>query len=80
VSRPKGTITNNGTVTGTSPGFVSDAGQDYHLTAASQAVDAGTVLNPAVLPDDNVVREYVKHLSSVARAVHGALDIGAYEF
>jgi hypothetical protein len=54
---PKGTITNNGTVTGTSPGFVSEAGQDYHLTAASQAVDAGTVLNPAVLPDDNVVRE-----------------------
>jgi hypothetical protein len=54
---PKGTITNNGTATGTSPGFVSEAGQDYHLTAASQAVDAGTVLNPAVLPDDNVVRE-----------------------
>jgi hypothetical protein len=80
VSRPKGRITNNGTVTGTSPGFVSDAGQDYHLTAASPAVDAGTVLNPAVLPDDNVVRECVKHLSSVARAVHGALDIGAYEF
>jgi hypothetical protein len=33
-----------------------------------------------VLPDHNVVREYVKHLSSVARAVHGAFDIGAYEF
>ncbi len=26
------------------------------------------------------IREYVKHLASVARAVHGALDIGAYEF
>jgi hypothetical protein len=36
---------------------VSEPGQDYHLTAASQAVEAGTVLNPAVLPDDNVVRE-----------------------
>ena len=67
-------------VTGTSPGFVSEAGQDYHLTAASQAIDMGTVLNSAVLPDNDVVREYVKHLSSVARAVHGALDIGAYEF
>ena len=31
VSRPKGTITNNGTITGASPGFVSEAGQDYHL-------------------------------------------------
>jgi len=80
VSRPKGTITNNGTVTGASPGFVSEAGQDYHLAAGSQAIDAGTALNPAVLPAHNVVREYVKHLSSVPRAVHGAFDIGAYEF
>ena len=79
-NRPKGTITNNGTVTGTSPGFVSEAGQDYHLTGASQAINTGTVLNPAVLPDNDVVREYVKHLSSVARAVHSGLDIGAYEF
>jgi len=79
-NHPKGTITNNGTVTGTSPAFVSEAGQDYHLTAASQAVNTGTVLNPAVLPDNDVVREYVKHLSSVARAVHSGLDIGAYEF
>jgi hypothetical protein len=66
--------------TGTSPAFVSEAGQDYHHTSTSQAVDAGTPLNPAVLPDHNVVREYVKHLSSVARAAHGALEIGAYEF
>ena len=50
-NRPKGTITNNGTVTGASPGFVSEAGQDYHLTGASQAINTGTVLNPAVLPE-----------------------------
>ena len=59
---------------------MSEAGQDYHLTGASQAINTGTVLNPAVLPDNDVVREYVKHLSSVARAVHSGLDIGAYEF
>jgi ribosomal protein L21E len=80
VNRPKGTITDNGTVTGATPGFVSEAGQDYHLTSTSQAVDAGAALNPAVLPTHDVVREYVKHLSSVPRAVHGPLDIGAYEF
>jgi len=80
VNHPKGTITNNGTVTGSSPGFVSEAGQDYHLTSGSQAVNAGAALNPAVLPTHNVVREYVKHQSSVARAVNGNLDIGAYEF
>ena len=59
---------------------MSLGGQDFHLTSGSQPIDSGTPLNPAVLPDHNVVREYLKHLSSVARAVHGALDIGAYEF
>ena len=47
---------------------------------SSQAVDAGTILNPLVLPDHNVVREDVKHLASVPRALHNALDIGAYGF
>ena len=69
-NHPKGSITNNGNVTGASPGFVSEAGQDYHLTTGSQAIDAGTVLNPLALPAHDVVREYVKHLSSVARALH----------
>jgi hypothetical protein len=70
----------NGTVTGVSPGFVDEAGQDFHLIAASPCIDDGAALNPAVLPAHNVVREYVKHQSSVARAVHGPIDIGAYEF
>ena len=80
VAHPKGSITNNGTVTGTAPGFVSEAGQDYHLASGSSCINAGTTLNPAVLPDNNVIREYLKHQSSVARAVNGALDIGAFEF
>ncbi|PYQ18090.1 MAG: hypothetical protein DMF81_25995, partial [Acidobacteria bacterium] len=80
VKSPKGTITDNGTVTGSSPGFVSEGGQDYHLASGSQCIDAGTTLDPAVLPANDVVREYVKHQTSVARAVHGPLDIGAYEF
>ena len=76
VNRPKGTITDNGTVTGSSPGFVSEAGQDCHLISGSQAIDAGAALNPAVLPTHNVVREYVKHQSSVARAVYGTWTSG----
>jgi hypothetical protein len=80
VNKPKGTITDNGTLTGAAPGFVSEAGQDYHLASGSACIDAGTSLNIAVLPDNDVVREYVKHQSSTARAVHGPLDIGAYEF
>jgi hypothetical protein len=80
VSRPRGTITNNGTITGSSPGFVSEAGQDYHLISSSPAIDDGAPLNPAVLPTHDVVREYVKHLGSVARTITNVIDIGAYEF
>jgi hypothetical protein len=80
VNRPKGTITDNGTMTGSSPGFVSEAGQDYHLISSSPAIDDGAPLNPAVLPANDVVREYVKHLGSVARTITNVIDIGAYEF
>jgi hypothetical protein len=76
-----GTINNDGTtVTGSSPGFVNEAGQDYHLTAASNCINAGAVLHSVVLATSNgVVRQYVKHQSSEARPVNGMLDIGAYE-
>jgi Bacterial Ig domain len=74
-----GAIVNNGTVTGSTPGFVNQAGEDFHLAPGSSAIDAGTPLHPSVLPTKNVTREYVKHLSNVGRAVLGAFDIGAYE-
>ena len=50
VGNPHGTIVNNGTVTGATPGFVSEAGQDYHLLASSQCIDEGAPLSPKVLP------------------------------
>jgi hypothetical protein len=80
VRRGKGTVTDNGTVEGSSPGFQDEAGQDYQLAATSACIDNGAALNPAVLPTHDVVREYVKHLGSAARAVNGPFDIGAYEF
>lgn len=80
VSRPKGTITDNGTVTGASPGFVDEAGQDFHLGSSSALIDDGAALNPAVLPANDVVREYVKHQASTARVSDGLIDIGAFEF
>jgi hypothetical protein len=76
-----GTVTGGSTfVTGTSPGFADAANQDFRLVSAGQAVNAGTVLNPAVLPANNVIRQYVKHQSSETRPVDATLDIGAYEF
>lgn len=67
-------------VIGTNPGFVDVANQDFRLVSAGQAVNAGTALNPAVLPANEVVRQYIKHQSSEVRPVSGVLDIGAFEF
>jgi PKD repeat protein len=64
---------------GSSPGFVSEAGQDFHLTAASGAVNAGGNLNAAVLPQHSVTRQYVKHRLTEARPTDGLFDIGAFE-
>lgn len=76
-----GTVNDDGTmVEGTSPGFVNEAVQDYHLTAQSQAVDAGGLLAPDVLPGHDVVQQYVKHRSAEPRPRDGLIDIGAFEY
>lgn len=67
-------------VTGTAPGFVDAAAQDFRLLSTSAAVNAGTAMHPDVLPTHNVIRQYVKHQSSEARPVSGAFDLGAFEF
>jgi hypothetical protein len=75
-----GTINNDGTqVTGSDAGWVDFANQDFHLAAGSLCVNAGKALPAVDLPDNNVVRQYVKHLSSEARPSDGVFDIGAYE-
>jgi hypothetical protein len=75
-----GTVNDNNTsVLGNSPGFVNEAGQDYHLASGSACVNVGIALNPAVLPANDVVRQYVKHQSSEARPNDGQLDLGAFE-
>jgi parallel beta-helix repeat protein len=78
-----GTVNNAGSmVTGTAPGFVNEAMQDYHLSNGSPCVNAGgdPGLNPAVLPDNNVLLEYVKHQMTTSRTADGIYYIGAYEF
>jgi hypothetical protein len=67
-------------VIGTNPGFSDLPQQDFHLTAASQAIDAGVSLDPNSLPQNNVVRQYVKHQASGPRPVSEAFDIGAFEY
>lgn len=76
-----GTVSNDGTsIQGTSPGFVNESGQNFRLLSTSTAINNGTSLNINVLPANNVVRQYVQHVSSEARPVNGQFDIGAYEF
>ena len=76
-----GTVNDDGTmVTGSAPGFADETGQDYHLTSGSQAVNAGGNLNPAVLPANDLTRQYVKHQMTEPRPNDGINDIGAYEF
>jgi hypothetical protein len=76
-----GLVSDDGSsVTGTAPGFVSEAAQDYTLASASTCINAGTVLHVNVFPENNLVSQYVKHQSGQARPVNSTLDIGAYEF
>lgn len=71
-----GVLTDDGTnIEGLDPGF----GQDYALQSGSACVDAGTTLNPAVLPDHALIRQYVPHLSNTFRPDDGSPDLGAFE-
>jgi hypothetical protein len=75
-----GTINNDGTsVLGSSPGFVSEAGQDYNLAAGSACINAGAQLHATAFLTNNVTRQYVKHQAGQDRLSDGILDIGAYE-
>ncbi len=73
-----GTINDDGSqILTSSPGFTNAGTQDFSLTVASVCVDAATALLAAESP---VVRQYVKHQTSVARTVVGAAsDLGAFE-
>ena len=68
-----------GNIEAAAPGFANEAGQDYHLTPASGAANAGGALHPNVLPAHDVTRQYVKHQSSEPRPTADIRDIGAFE-
>jgi len=76
-----GEIHDDGTSIETStPGFEDFANQDYELATGSACIDGATALPPAILPEHDVILEYVKHQSSRGRVRSGASsDLGAYE-
>jgi len=76
-----GLVSDDGSsVTGTSPGFVNQAGQEYALASGSTCINGGASLHVNVFPENNLVSQYVKHQSGQSRPVDSRLDIGAYEF
>lgn len=76
-----GSVTGGDTMaTGTSPGFVDAANQDFKLLATSALVNAGTTLHPDVLSGHSLLRQYLLHQSSETRPANAALDPGAFEY
>ncbi|MFC2171433.1 polysaccharide-degrading enzyme [Acidobacteriota bacterium] len=75
-----GVLNDDGTsISGVDPGFLDEPAQDFRLAAGSACLDRGTTLEPAVLPDHDVLREYVTHQAGRDRYRDSTLDIGAYE-
>jgi hypothetical protein len=66
-------------ITGTAPGFVDAANQDYHLASGSAAIDAGVSLHSDAVPVNNLNLQYVGHQRSEVRVQVGAFDLGAFE-
>ncbi|MEO0106771.1 MAG: right-handed parallel beta-helix repeat-containing protein [candidate division WOR-3 bacterium] len=73
-------IDSGGIITGSEPGFVDFNNEDFHLLANSQCRDAGTSLAPPVLPNYNVIYQYIRHCQHENRPYDGILDIGAFEY
>ena len=61
------------------PGFVDQAGYDYHLTAGSPAENAGVAPGAGAGYDLTPAFQYVHPAGSEGRTSVGTIDIGAYE-
>lgn len=64
------------------PGFVNLAGGDYHLTSAANSIDAGGLLDQAILTQGYLdTEQYLAPQGHLARVASGAAaDLGAFEF
>ena len=73
-----GTINDQGgNLTGSSPGFLNELIEDFHLALGSASINMGTVLAPTAPPVDH---QYVKHQQGEPRPLNGVFDMGAFEF
>lgn len=76
-----GVVTDDGSnITGTDPGFLSFANQNFKLLESSTVINAGTNPHGEISTEHALGREYVKHQQSKQRKPMGAPDLGAFEF
>jgi hypothetical protein len=76
---PGASVTDNGNVEGSVPGFVNLSSQDFHLTSGAAARNSAAQL-PTAVQDYLPERQYVLHQQYEARPTDGNLDIGAFEY
>jgi hypothetical protein len=73
-------LVDGGQVTGASPGFVDEPGEDFTPAAGSPCLDQAVALAPACPPEHAPTLHYMKHLSGAPRFTTGpAADLGAFE-
>jgi hypothetical protein len=76
-----GSITNDGSnLTGSAPGFLDLARQEFRLNTNSSCINAGTNLHAAVVAKHTPSWHYLKHRQAGRRNTYQAPDLGAYEF
>ena len=75
-----GVVDDGSGIVSAAPGFADEANGDFRPAPGAPIIDVGTALNPDVLPDHAVTRQYVEHQSSEARPNDGLPDLGAFEY
>jgi len=76
----QGTINVHDNIEGSEPGFADFTSQDFHLATSSPCCNKATALPSALLPDNALLYQYLKHTGHEDRPDDGSLDIGAFEF
>lgn len=78
---PSGSVNDQGNnLSGTDPLFSDFSNQDFSLQNTSALINSGTAIPAIHLPNHDLLNEYVKHTSSIAKQVVNALDIGVFEY
>jgi hypothetical protein len=78
---PSGSVIDLGNnLIGTDPLFENFDDQNFNLQEISPLINQGNSIWTDLLPEHNIVFEYVKHQDSNPRILIDSMDIGAYEY